>query len=57
MKYFYHDRNGELHGPAELDFLACAVLLVLALSSLACLLPSWRMKHASVTDLLSVREG
>ena len=25
MKYFYHDRNGELHGPAELDFLACEV--------------------------------
>lgn len=25
MKYFYHDWNGELHGPAELDFLACEV--------------------------------
>lgn len=25
MKYYYHDRNGELHGPAELDFLACEV--------------------------------
>lgn len=37
--------------------LGYAVLLVLALSSLACLLPAWRMKRASVTDLLSVREG
>lgn len=25
MRYFYHDRNGELHGPAELDFLVCEV--------------------------------
>ncbi len=25
MRYFYHDRNGELHGPAELDFLVYEV--------------------------------
>lgn len=36
--------------------LGYAVLLVLALSTLACLLPAWRMKRASVTELLSVRE-
>ena len=57
LEYGYH--FGIVTPPVTMPWahLACAVLLVLALSSLACLLPSWRMKHASVTDLLSVREG
>ena len=57
LEYGYH--FGVVTPPVTMPWahLACAVLLVLALSSLACLLPAWRMKHASVTDLLSVREG
>ena len=57
LEYGYH--FGIVTPPVTMPWahLACAVLLVLALSSLACLLPAWRMKHASVTDLLSVREG
>lgn len=57
LEYGYH--FGVVTPPVTMPWahLACAVLLVLSLSSLACLLPAWRMKHASVTDLLSVREG
>lgn len=57
LEYGYH--FGVVTPPVTMPWahLACAVLLVLALSSLACLLPAWRMKHASVTDLLSIREG
>ena len=57
LEYGYH--FGVVTPPVTMPWahLACAVLLVLALSSLACLLPAWRMKRASVTDLLSVREG
>ena len=57
LEYGYH--FGVVTPPVTMPWahLACAVLLVFVLSSLACLLPAWRMKHASVTDLLSVREG
>lgn len=57
LEYGYH--FGVVTPPVTMPWahLACAVLLVLSLSSLACLLPAWRMKHASVTDLLSVRGG
>ncbi len=57
LEYGYH--FGIVTPPVTMPWahLACAVLLVFVLSSLACLLPAWRMKHASVTDLLSVREG
>lgn len=57
LEYGYH--FGIVTPPVTMPWthLGYAVLLVLALSSLACLLPAWRMKRASVTDLLSVREG
>ena len=57
LEYGYH--FGIVTPPVTMPWahLACAVLLVFVLSSLACLLPAWRMKHTSVTDLLSVREG
>ncbi len=57
LEYGYH--FGIVTPPVTMPWahLACAVLFVLALSSLACLLPAWRMKRASVTDLLSAREG
>ncbi|WP_417206391.1 ABC transporter permease [Akkermansia sp.] len=57
LEYGYH--FGIVTPPITMPWahLGYAVLLVLALSSLACLLPAWRMKRASVTDLLSVREG
>ena len=57
LEYGYH--FGVVTPPVTMPWahLACAVLLVFVLSSLACLLPAWRMKHASVTDLLSIREG
>ena len=57
LEYGYH--FGIVTPPITMPWvhLGYAVLLVLALSTLACLLPAWRMKRASVTDLLSVREG
>lgn len=56
LEYGYH--FGIVTPPITMPWahLGYAVLLVLALSTLACLLPAWRMKRASVTDLLSVRE-
>lgn len=56
LEYGYH--FGIVTPPITMPWthLGYAVLLVLALSSLACLVPAWRMKRASVTDLLSVRE-
>lgn len=57
LEYGYH--FGIVTPPITMPWshLGYAVLLVLGLSSLACLLPSWRMKRTSVTDLLSAREG
>ncbi len=57
LEYGYH--FGIVTPPVTMPWthLGYAVFLVLALSSLACLLPAWRMKRASVTDLLSAREG
>lgn len=56
LEYGYH--FGIVTPPITMPWahLGYAVLLVLALSTLACLLPAWRMKRASVTELLSVRE-
>ena len=56
LEYGYH--FGIVTPPVTMPWahLGYAVLLVLALSTLACLVPAWRMKRASVTDLLSVRE-
>lgn len=57
LEYGYH--FGIVTPPITMPWshLGYAVLLVLGLSSLACLLPSWRMKRTSVMDLLSAREG
>lgn len=56
LEYGYH--FGIVTPPITMPWahLGYAVLLVLALSTLACLVPAWRMKRASITDLLSVGE-
>lgn len=56
LEYGYH--FGIVTPPITMPWahLGYAVLLALALSSLSCLIPAWRMKRASVTDLLSVRD-
>lgn len=55
LEYGYH--FGIVTPPVTMPWLhlGYAVLLVLALSSLACLIPAWRMKRTPVTDLLSTR--
>ena len=56
LEYGYH--FGIVTPPITMPWahLGYAVLLVLTLSTLACLAPAWRMKRASVTDLLSAGE-
>lgn len=56
LEYGYH--FGIVTPPITMPWahLGYAVLLVLCLSSLACLIPAWRMKRAAVTDLLSMGE-
>lgn len=56
LEYGYH--FGIVTPPITMPWahLGYAVLLVLTLSTLACLAPAWRMKRAFVTDLLSAGE-
>lgn len=57
LEYGYH--FGIVTPPITMPWahLGYAVLLVLTLSSLACLVPAWRMKRASVVRLLSESSG